>query len=99
MTIVKVQVGSSGKRAIQSQSHRTSNWMGEEWVEVPENLVPILEECGGYCDLQIEDGVLVGITHTERPEPEPEPYAPTTEERLSALEGAMLSMMGVSADV
>lgn len=32
-------------------------------------------------------------------EPEPEPYVPTTEERIAALEAAMLSMMGVSTDV
>lgn len=32
------------------------------------------------------------------PEPDPEPL-PTTEERMTALEGAMLSMMGVSIDV
>lgn len=98
MTIVKINK-TNKFHLTQSQSHRTSNWMGDEWIEVPENMVSILYECEGYCDLQIEDGVLVGITPTERPEPEPEPYVPTTEERLSALESAMLSMMGVSADV
>lgn len=29
----------------------------------------------------------------------PEPYIPTIEDRLAALESAMLSMMGVSTDV
>lgn len=32
-------------------------------------------------------------------DPDPVQPVPTTEERLSALEGAMLAMMGVSADV
>ena len=35
----------------------------------------------GWCDLQIEEGVLVGITPTERPpEPEPEPKPPSVED-------------------
>ena len=96
--IVKIE-GHNGFHEYESQSHRVSNWMGDEWIEVPEALVPTLYECGGYCDLQIEDGVLVGITPTERPEPEPEPYVPTTEERLAALESVMLSMMGVQSNV
>ena len=33
------------------------------------------------------------------PEPEPEPYVPTTEERITALETAMLTMMGVQSNV
>ena len=33
------------------------------------------------------------------PPEEPEPYVPTTEERLTALESAMLSMMGVQSNV
>lgn len=98
MTIVRIS-SDFGMHEYESQSRRTENWMGAEWLEVPESLVSSLYACGGYCDLQIEDGVLVGITPTERPEPEPEPYVPTTEERISALESAMLAMMGVSADV
>lgn len=35
----------------------------------------------------------------ENPEQPTEPAIPTTEERLSALEGAVLSMMGVNLDV
>ena len=98
MYIVKI-IEENGTHEIQSQSHRTSNWMGDEWIEVPEALVPTLYDCEGYCDLQIEGGVLVGITPTERPEPEPEPYVPTTEERITALETAMLTMMGVQSNV
>ena len=99
-TIVKIQPDFfDGLHAYQSQSHRNSNWMGVDWVEVPENLVPILYDCEGYCDLTIENGILTGITPTEKPTVEPEPAIPTMEERLTALESAMLSMMGVSADV
>ena len=99
MTIINATPRASGAYTIESQSHRTDNWMGDGWLEVPENLVPTLYACGGYCDLQIKDGVLVGITPTERPEPEPEPYTPTQEDRLSALESAMLSMMEVQSNV
>lgn len=99
MTIVRINNIIPHFHDYESQSHRTSNWMSDEWIEVPENLVQTLYECGGYCDLTIENGKLVGITPTERPEPEPEPYVPTTEERIVALEAAMLSMMGVSTDV
>lgn len=69
------------------------------WISVPENLEAEVIPALPFIDLQIEDGVLVGITPTERPEPEPEPYVPTTEERISALEAAMLAMMGVQSDV
>ena len=35
----------------------------------------------GWCNLQIEEGKLVGVTPTERPpEPEPEPQPPLAED-------------------
>ena len=69
------------------------------WIEVPESLESDVLSSLPFLDLQIENGKLVGITPTERPEPEPEPYTPTQEDRLSALEGAMLAMMGVQSNV
>lgn len=72
MTIINATPRASGAYTIESQSHRTDNWMGDGWLEVPENLVPTLYACGGYCDLQIENGVLTGVIPKERPaQPEP----------------------------
>lgn len=98
MTIIQLSALPTGQRPIESQSGREACWL-DGYIEVPEHLEAAVWDTLGWCDLQIEDGVLVGITPTERPEPEPEPYVPTTEERLAALETAMLSMMGVSTDV
>lgn len=99
MMIIKIAQEQAGFHVIESQSNRTENWMGDDWVEVPKNLEPSVLETLGWCDLQIEDGVLVGITPTESPELEPVQTVPTSEDRLSALESAMLSMMGVTPNV
>ena len=98
MTIIRISPMETGHHPVEFQSDRESCWL-EGYIEVPEHLETAVWGTLGWCDLQIEDGVLVGITPTERPEPEPEPYTPTQEDRLSALESAMLSMMGVSTDV
>ena len=99
MTIIEINARPDGGHGLQNQSGRTSCWL-EGWVEVPANLEAQVWATVGYCDLQIEDGKLVGITPTKRPEPVPESAPiPTQEERLSALEEAVLAMMEVSADV
>lgn len=93
MTIIKVEPLSDGQHPIESQSSRTSCWL-DDWISVPDNLEAQVWETLGWCDLDIQDGVLVGITPTERPEPEPEPETvPSYEERLAALESAMMAMM------
>lgn len=55
--------------AFETQSHRTypENWNGEEWIAVPFELETIVLENAPYCNLEIQDGVLVGITPTEKP--------------------------------
>lgn len=86
ITIVK-QNDVNGYHCYESQSHRTQNWMGDDWIEVPEPLVETLFESGGYCDLTIENGVLIAITPRGRPpEPEPEPE-PTADELMDILLG------------
>lgn len=54
------------------QSHRRypQNWNGDGWLPVPPRLEPRARAYCPYCELVIEDGVLVGITPTERPEPD-----------------------------
>lgn len=96
LTIIEIEAREDGGHGLQSQSHRTECWL-EGWIAVPPLLEQTVWDCRGYCDLTIQDGVLTGVTTGTPPAP-PEPE-PTQEERLSALEGAMLSMMGVSVDV
>ncbi len=63
-------------------------WL-EGYIEVPAHLEAAVWATYGWCDLQIEEGVLVGITPTKRPpEPEPEPE-PSPLDRLEALEEAL----------
>lgn len=58
MTIIKIK-GKDNYHPIESQSHRTENWMGDEWIEVPEELEYKLN--GGYCELKVENGTLIDI--------------------------------------
>ena len=96
MTIIQIEALDTGQHPIQSQSGSTSCWL-EGWVEVPEHLESAVWDSLGWCDLDIQDGVLVGITQTERPEPEPEPEAPPTElEQLRADIDFLAAMQGVS---
>lgn len=80
MTIIEVNPRADGGHGLQSQSGRTSCWL-TGWVEVPSHLEAAVWDTLGWCDLNIEDGKLIDITPTERPEPEkPEnSYIPTPE--------------------
>lgn len=64
MTIIKIE-GNNGYHTIESQSHREENWMGDEWISVPEGLVDKLNR--GYCNLVIEDDILVDVVPTDIP--------------------------------
>lgn len=84
MTIIQIEAMENGQHPIQSQSGRVSCWL-DGFVEVPAHLESSVWSSMGWCTLDIQNGVLVGITPTERPEPEPEPPAPPTElEQLRA---------------
>ncbi|MEA4954358.1 MAG: hypothetical protein VB096_02420 [Pseudoflavonifractor sp.] len=61
---------------------------------MPEALVQAVWDCGGYCNLTIEGGVLTGITPTERPAA-PTP-APTETEQLRADVDYIAAMGGVA---
>jgi len=88
MTIIEIAAGEDGGHGLQSQSHRKECWL-EGWIAVPPELADAAWDCVGYCVLDIQDGVLVGITPTERPKlPEP-PAMPTIEERVSGLEDSL----------
>lgn len=59
-----------GTKSIEYQSHRVypENWNGDNWIAVPPELDIIALENAPYCDLEIQDNVLVGITPTENPD-------------------------------
>ena len=54
---------------IQAQSGRREgeNWEGDEWISVPEELEAKAFEYAPWCDLVIENDVLVDIASVERP--------------------------------
>ena len=85
LTIIEIAARPDGGHGLQSQSHRTENWMGDEWIAVPPELEQAVWDCRGYCTLEIEDGVLVGVTPGTPPEP-PAPE-PTDTDVLNALLG------------
>lgn len=93
LTIIEIEAREDGGHGLQSQSHRKECWL-EGWVAVPEALESAVWECGGYCELELdEEGRLVGITPTQRPEP-PQPE-PTEEEQLRADVDFIAAMTGV----
>lgn len=99
MTIIQISALETGQHPIQSQSGRDACWL-EGWIEVPPQLEKAVWDTLGWCDLNIQDGKLVSIEPTTRPEPEPAPSpGPTTEERLAAAESAVLSMMEATYNV
>lgn len=87
MTIIQIDPLETGQHPIQSQSGRRACWL-EGWIEVPAHLHDAVWATYGWCNLQIEENKLVGITPTERP-PEPEPE-PSPLDRLGALEEALV---------
>lgn len=72
MTIIEIAARPDGGHGLQSQSGRETCWL-EGWIEVPTHLEQQVWDSLGWCNLQIENGVLVGIVPTEKPEPEPLP--------------------------
>lgn len=91
MYIIKTEKEKNGMHLIQSQSHRTECWL-DGYIEVPKELEDAAAMCEGFCDLTIENGVLVGITARPDLKPAEAEKGITTEERLEALEKAVLEM-------
>ena len=92
LTIIEIAAREDGGHGLQSQSHRTECWL-EGWIAVPPQLEKAAWECCGYCTLDIQDGVLVGLTPGEVPAP-PE-QAPTEVEQLRADVDYLAIMTGV----
>ena len=62
LTIIEIKDREDGGHGLQSQSHRTECWL-EGWLAVPPELEQTAWDCAGYCDLDIQDGKLVGIDY------------------------------------
>ena len=86
MTIIEINAREDGSRNIQSRHGAARVWE-DGYIEVPVHLEAAVWATYGWCDLQIEEGALGGITPTERP-PEPEPE-PSPLDRLGLLEEAL----------
>lgn len=79
----------NGIHNIESQSGRTVPWL-EGYVKIPERLVDLAWETCGYCDLVFnEEGKLIEIIPTEKPEPEPTPEPPTADVSFDELAAAI----------
>lgn len=93
LTIIELSAREDGGHGLQSQSHRTECWL-EGWVAVPPHLEQAAWDCGGYCDLTLdEEGALVGLTPIVRPaQPEPEP---TETQQLRADVDYLAALAGV----
>lgn len=60
LTIVEIARGANKAHGVQAQSGREACWL-EGWIELPGELKGAFNACGGYCELEITDGVLSGI--------------------------------------
>lgn len=92
MTIIEMATRPDGGHGLQSQSNRSSCWL-DGYIAVPQELEQKAWDSLGYCDLVIEDGVLVDIIPTEKPTP-PDPE-PTELEKLRADIDYLSIMTGV----
>ena len=88
LTIIELAAREDGGHGLQSQSHRTECWL-EGWIAVPPELEQAAWDCRGYCELEVQDGVLTGLTPTQPPE-EPAAYIPTEEQSTRVMLRAML---------
>lgn len=95
--ISKEAYGEYGIRDIQTNSAWTENPYGEAYAIVPESMIENILDTRGFCDIVLNDNETEVVSYTAKPIPEmPEPpKMPTMEERLAAVESAMLEMIGV----
>lgn len=83
LTIIEIAAHEDGRHGLVGQAGKAECWL-EGWIEVPDELENTAWTCHGYCDLDIQDGVLVGIT----PKPIPKPV-PTKEQQIAALKAEL----------
>ena len=93
MILIKKETHDGYYHELQEQSWQSENWLGDEWLEVPEGLRGKVWACAGCCDLVVESGELADVIERERPpEPEAEP-ALTVEEQIERLRAEMYAVL------
>ena len=85
MTIIQIAPLEDSYHPFQSQSHRTECWL-EGYIAVPPALVDAVNDCCGYCELVIENSVLVDVRPVAMPEPEAPEFDPVTDLELLAID-------------
>lgn len=95
--ISKAVFGEYQSRDIQTNSVWRENPYGDDYAVVPDEMVEDILKTKGFCDIELNnDGTeVVSFTSREIPEMVIPQIQPTTEERLAALEMAMLEQIGV----
>lgn len=100
MTIIKIKSHNNG-----GHDNQTINGATPKTFPIPDGYAIVPEEVGTpetlenypFGDITVEDRDGIPTVTSWKPlpipEPEPVPYVPTTEDRLEAVESAMLAMM------
>ena len=83
MVIVKID-GENYFHPFEFQSHRDECWL-QGYIEVPNKFEKVLIESKGFCDLVIEDGVLINITPRPDCKPDTDIIILTREDEIEAL--------------
>lgn len=98
--ISKETFGDYAVRDIQTNSIWTCNPYGKDYAIVPDNMIQDILQTNGFCDIELnEDGTeIISFTTKEIPKMPIAERKPTIEERLAALEMAMLEQIGVVAE-
>ena len=95
--ISKEVFGEYSVRDIQTNIAWTDNPYGNDYAIVPEELIEGVLKTNGFCDIELNNNgtEIISFTPRKLPEIPKEEPKPSTEERISALENAMLEMIGV----
>lgn len=86
MLIIEIAALENGAHRNQTGTFR--NGLPDGWAVVPEGLA--IPQAFPFVSIEVEDGVVTGMTAGTVPEPEPEPEPePTLEERVTSIESAI----------
>lgn len=98
--ISKNVFGEHAVRDIQTNSAWQKNPYGDDYAIVPDDMVEDILKTRGYCSIRFnqEETEVASFTPREIPETPKIERKPTTEERLAALEMAMLEQIGVVSE-
>lgn len=90
MQIIKITPEKNG--AHQNQNSSSLRDIPSGWAEIPADMA--IPSTFPFVDIDVEGQTVTNMTAGIIPEPEPQPtQLPTTEDRLSALENAMLAVL------